>query len=173
MHVVCMTTTKPQEAHMAQARITKKVRNDAQFQALVAVIGDDQKALVAFQRLNPEPEPEPEIDPRIQALVDKGFTVEQAELALSDVEATVEAVVEAPVTEKDKADALVTERGFGYAKGRVYATPLLAEAVVRVHRGGKAEIVPSSGVGRTKAVLVYREDSGDVALQNLTKSEEA
>lgn len=152
-------------------KITKSIRANTQFQALVSVFdGDEAKALERFGRLNPEPI-EPEVDPRFQALIDKGFTPEDAQLALADVEATVEAVVEAPLTEKDKADALVSERGFGYAKGRVYATPLLAEAIVRVHRGGKAEIVPSSGVGRTKAVLVYKEDSGDVAMQNLTQSE--
>jgi hypothetical protein len=149
-------------------KISKSIKADPQFQALVAILGDDEKALEHFHALHPV-EPEVEVDPRIQKLLDVGLTQEQAEAALADVEEAVEA----PVTEKEKAEALVTERGFTYAKGRVYATPLLAEAIVRVHRGGKAEIVPSSGVGRTKGVLVYKEDSGDVALQNLTREDGA
>lgn len=150
-------------------RISKSIRANAQFQALASVFGDDEKALVAWQRLNPEPEPEPvaEGDPRVEALVAAGFTVEEAAKALGEGEIEIEM----PPTEKEKAEALVAERGFSYAKGRVYGSPLLADAIKRVHGGKDAEIVPSSGVGRTKAVLVYREESGDVALQNLTKTE--
>jgi len=149
------------------ARISKSIKANTQFQALAAVLGDDQKALAAFNRINPEPEAEPVVDARVQKLLDAGLTAEEAATALADVET----VLEAPVTEKEKAEALMVERGFTWAKGRVYATPALAEAIIRVHRGAKAQVVPSSGVGRTKAVLVYKEASGDVVLQNLTKSE--
>lgn len=145
------------------ARIAAKIKNDPQFQTLLAVFNDDAKALEAFNRIQPKPES----DTRAAQLRAAGFTAEQVELALAE-----EAVeVEVPPTNKEIAEALVTDRGFTWAKGRVYAGPLLAEAIVRCHRGGKAEIVPSSGVGRTKGVLVYKEESGDVALQNLTKAE--
>ena len=144
------------------ATITKSIRANAQFQALASVLGSDEKALEAFNRI--QPPAEAEVDARVQPLLDAGFTPEQVEAALAEGELEVEV----PPTEKDKAEALVAERGFTYTKGRVYCTPLLADAIKRVHGGKDAEIVPSSGVGRTKAVLVYREESGDVALQNLT-----
>ena len=74
-----------------------------------------------------------------------------------------------PVTSKDVAEALVEEKGYTFTKGRVYGGVTLAEAIVRVHKTGSPQIVQSSGVGRTKGVLVYKEESGDVALQNLTQ----
>ena len=141
------------------------VKSDPQFQTLLAVLGSEDKARAAFDRINGE-----KVDPQVQKLIDAGFTKADAEKALAgESEAKPEA--KKPTTSKERAEALVEKRGFSYAKGRVYATTALAEAIVRVHKGGKAEIVASSGVGRTKAVLVYREESGDVALQNLTKGE--
>jgi hypothetical protein len=152
------------------ARIAAKIKQDPQFKALVAALGSEEKAKIAFDRLRPAA---PEVDPRVQTLLDAGFTEEQAEKALAEQDAPAEPAKLAPVTplsSKDRAEALVSEKGFEYTKGRVYGGPSLAEAIVRVHKTGKPEIVTSSGVGRTKAVLVYKEDSGDVALQNLTAS---
>ena len=44
---------------------------------------------------------------------------------------------------------------------RVYTNMAIVEAQVRVIKTGKPEIVSSSGVGRTKAVLIQRTESGD------------
>jgi len=120
------------------ARIASKIKQDPQFQALVAALGSEEQAKLAFD----------------------GIRQASAEPKLAVV---------TPLSSKQRAEALVEKQGFEYAKGRVYAGPVLAEAIVRVHKTGKPEIVASSGVGRTKAVLVYKEDSGDVALQNLTR----
>lgn len=150
------------------ARIAAKIKQDPQFQALVAALGSEDKAKIAFDRLRPAA---PKVDPRIQSLLDAGFTEDEAKKALDEQEAPAEAPKLTPVTplsSKERAEALVAEKGFEYTKGRVYCGPTMAEAIVRVHKTGKPEIVTSSGVGRTKAVLVYKEDSGDVALQNLT-----
>jgi hypothetical protein len=154
------------------ARIAANIKQDPQFKALVAALGSEEKAKVAYDRLHPAV---PEVDPRIQSLLDAGFTEEQAAKALEEQspEAPAEPAKLAPVTplsSKERAEALVSDKGFEYTKGRVYGGPSLAEAIVRVHKTGKPEIVASSGVGRTKGVLVYKEDSGDVALQNLTKA---
>lgn len=124
------------------ARIAAKIKQDPQFQALVAALGSEDAAKVAYQALADTPKP---------------------------VEAPKPATKPAP-TSKERAEELREKQGFTYAKGRVYGGPTLAEAIVRVHKTGKPEIVASSGVGRTKAVLVYREDSGDVAQQNLTSA---
>ena len=119
------------------SKINASTKNDPRFIELVAILGSEDKALEAFDRL--------------QAV-------------------TTPATPAAAAPVKSKADKLVEKHGYGYAKGRVYATPTLAEAIVRVHRNGKPEIVQSSGVGRTKAVLVSKQESGDVSLQNLTKA---
>lgn len=144
-----------------------KLKQDPQYKALVAALGSHAKAKVAFERLRPST---PEVDPRVAQLMETGlFTQAEAEAAVAEQAAPVEAP--APQTSKQKAEALAESKGYTYARGRIYATTALAEAIVRVHKGGKPEIVQSSGVGRTKAVLVYKEESGDVALQNLTQGE--
>lgn len=157
------------------ARTLASIKKDPQFKALVAVLGSEEKAKVAFDRLRP---PTPEIDPNVKALLDAGFTEAEAQQALASsatpatpAAATPPPAAPAPQTSKDRAEALVVEHGYGFTKGRVYGNMALAEAIVRVHRTGTPQIVQSSGVGRTKAVLVYKEESGDVALQNLTREE--
>lgn len=141
--------------------INAATKNDPQFKALVAVLGSQAKAKVAFDRL---PKAEIKGDPRIQELVAAGFSEEDAKAALT--EAPAEAAAEP--TKKEQDAALVEKAGYTFTKGRVYTGVEHAEAIVRVHRTGKTEIVQSSGVGRTKAVLVAKEESGDIALQNLT-----
>lgn len=149
-------------------KIPAVVSADPQFKALVAALDSKEKALAAFNRIK-----QSEVDPRIAELVAVGFTEAQAKAALVEGEAVVaEAPAPAPkvpTTSKERGEALREKQGYGYAKGRVYGGPALAEAIVRVHKTGKPEIVESSGVGRTKAVLVYKEDGGDVAQQNLIK----
>ena len=70
-------------------------------------------------------------------------------------------------TSKERGDELVQAEGLTFARGRVYLTPDTIEAAVRVRKTGSPEIIRSSGVGRTAAVLLFREESGDVAAQNL------
>lgn len=143
------------------ARINAATKSDPQFQALVGVLGSEAKAKVAFDRIRKDAEPK--VDPKVQELVDAGFTEEEAAKALAEVEAPVEA--------KDPAEALVESQGYKHTKGRVYGGPSLAEAIVRVHKTGKPEIVPSSGKGRVAGVVVFKTEGGDVAQQNLVKAE--
>lgn len=144
------------------------IRKTKQFKAILAVLKDQDKALAAYYAANPDQAPQVEPQGDLADLMAAGLTEAQAKAALATpADAPVETPAETPVTSKDVAEALVAERGFTFTKGRVYATGTLAEAIVRVLKNGKPEIVPSSGVGRTKGVLVYKLDSGDVALQNL------
>lgn len=148
--------------------VPEHIKSDPRFTALVAALKSDAKALAAFERVNPTE------DPRIQELVDAGFTRDQAVAALSDDAPTEAPKVEAvpdPKPEDVKAE-FVASQGFAFARGRVYSTKALIEAQARVMRSGKAEVVASSGVGRTKAVLVSKEASGDLALQNLVPATE-
>lgn len=148
------------------------MQTNTQFDTLVAMLGSEEKARVAMAAVAPV---EPEVDSRVAELVKAGFKEDEAIAALAAGDAAeapaAEAEKPAPKTSKEKAEALVDKQGYGFTSGRVYANGAVAEAIVRVLRKGKPEIVQTSGVGRTKAVLVWREDSGDVAVQNLSKSE--
>lgn len=136
-----------------------------QYAALVAALGTEERAQAALKVLHPAA---PAIDPRIQALMDAGFSAEDAARALATPAAPAAPVAPpAPKTSKEVATALYEAQGFTPVRGRLYAGPELAEAIVRVYKTGKPEIVASSGVGRTKAIVAYKEASGDVALQNL------
>jgi len=138
--------------------INAATKNDPQFQALVAVLGTQAKAKVAFDRIRKNTQPEPELD-ATATLLAAGFSEEEA----------AEALAAEAVEAKNPADALVEKQGYKHTKGRVYGGPALAEAIVRVHKTGKPEIVASSGKGRVAAVVVFKTESGDVAQQNLTK----
>lgn len=148
------------------ARTHASIKNDVQYKALLALLGDEDKALESFQRLTATVA-EPKVDPAMQTLIDAGFTPEQIAAAMSDDTPPVaepEVVVEPH-------EELREQQGFDFAKGRVYAGAELAEAIVTVTKTGKPRIVTGRTVNeRTKAVLVYRLESGDVALQNLIKS---
>lgn len=114
------------------------------------------------------------VDERLQTLIAGGFTEAEAREQLGLVDATTPAVKPEPVkalTSKEQGDALVEAQGLAFTKGRVYVTPDINEAIVRVRKTGRPETVASSGVGRTKAVLIFREESGDVAVQNLTRTD--
>lgn len=76
-----------------------------------------------------------------------------------------EPVVEA--TSKTASDALVAQSGYAHGRGRVYVNAAIVEGIVRVLKTGTPEIVNTSGVGRVPAVVIFREDSGDVAVHNL------
>lgn len=140
-------------------------KRSKKFKTLVAILGSEEAAVVAYTQAEQVAEPVVETVDPVAQLVAAGYTQEQAEKAL----ASAQQVQVAPLTSKERGEALVAERGLTFTKGRVYGTPTLAEAIVRVHRTGTPEVVQSSGVGRTAGVLVYKEESGDVALQNLSK----
>ena len=112
-------------------------------------------------------------NPTYQALVEVLGSEKKAKKAHKRLAAQV--VEEAPAKSakeaaKEEVAEFVSSQGFSFTRGRVYVTGTVIEAQARVLRTGKAEIVRTSGVGRTKAVLVTREESGDVALQNLTEA---
>ena len=116
---------------------------------------------------------------KYKRLVANGLTDTQALLVLgrTDVPAKSEqteqvAVLTAPTDKPQKADKgarLVEKKGYAFTSCRVYVNMSIVEATVRVLKTGKPEIITSSGVGRTKAVLIQRMESGDVSVQNLTK----
>ena len=111
-----------------------------------------------------------EENPKLQQLLDAGFTREVALAALSDVAETseVEDAPAGPLSSQDKSQVQVAKRGLVYVKGRVYARFNLLEAQARVLKTGKPEIVDVPGDHRTRAVAIYRLDDGEtVALQNL------
>lgn len=137
------------------------VKNTKKYKGLLAAGFTEEQALSFLS---------PAQDPKVAALVAAGFDVEQATRLAAGQYSTpagVGAVLAAPVTSKDKADALVAQAGYAHTKGRVYVTGAILEAAARVIKGGEPEVVQTSGVGRTKAVVIFREDSGDAAIQNL------
>lgn len=150
------------------ARTNASIKQTSEFKALVTVFGNEDEALARYKAVFGEVAEPVAAPSALDNLIAAGFTKEQAEKALADKAAPAPA---APATSKEKGEALVTEKGYTFAKGRVYGAVTLAEAIVRVFKTGTPEIVTSSGVGRTKAVLVYKEESGDVAQQNLTIAE--
>ena len=145
------------------AQTIKSIKATKVYKALIQALGDEDKALLAYHRVNAleVPAPVAVVDP-LAGLLAAGFTQAQAEEALKP------SVSLAKPTSKELGEALVIEGGFSYAKGRVYANDALVAAYATVKATAEPAIVASSGVGRTKAVLVYKEESGDVTFQNLT-----
>lgn len=184
---------------MSTARQVAGARRSKKYKALRSepVYLDDVTALAILgfaAQAVPEPAPQPQVDPRVARLVESGgYTLEEATAVIEELfptaaataepEASEPAEAEAPVEEPEVSggdveatppqpahDALVEEHGLTFTKGRVYVTPDATEAIVRVRKTGSPEIIQSSGVGRTKALVLFRTDSGDVAIQNLTKA---
>jgi hypothetical protein len=169
-----MTTTINQQIAAARRTTKYKTLVSAQFN-----MGDRAAlAIVAPGLVIPEVTVVEAVNPNVVNLTAAGFTPEEIAKILDEAE-TEAAAPEAPeakvklVTSKEKGDALVAERGLKFAKGRVYLTPDGAEAFVRVRKTGTPEIIQSSGAGRTAAVLFFKTDTGDVALQNLIDDPEA
>lgn len=122
---------------------TTKPKATKEFKALVASLGSQELAATAWNALHPE-----------NPVKVKAKTEEPAEAA--------------PLTSYEVSQALVAQAGFVPVRGRVYATPEIIEAQVRVLKTGKPEVVRTSGEHRTKAVVIYRTDDGTtVAVQNL------
>lgn len=147
-------------------------RSTKKYHALIAIGYTDEQALKALANLGiTEPEPLPEF-PVVQQLVASGeFTKEEAEALVASLSPDQPVHTPAPLTPKQQAEALVEKSGLGYAKGRVYVNGDVLEAATRVLKTGTPEIAKTSGVGRVVALLVYKEESGDVALQSLTNKE--
>lgn len=145
------------------ARTNTSIKATREYQVLLSVLGSEELALAGYRRAIAEPEATPEVTDPVAALVATGMSVEQAERALGlDVAATPPA----PLTSKERGEALKEAQGFSPLRGRVYVTSEVLAAAARVQASGDPEIVATSGAGRTKAVLLVREESGDVSIQN-------
>ena len=153
-------TTRTPAQQVAAAKRTKK------YQALITTAGlaEDRALRIVMGQDAPVTDP---LAPRINALVEAGFTEDEARQLLAEQPA--EPTPQKAEPEVSVAEALVAQHGLTFTKGRVYGGVTLAEAIVRVSKTGTPEIVASSGVGRTAAVLVNRESSGDVSVQNLRR----
>lgn len=142
------------------------IRRSNAYKALIAEGKSPAKALKRLTR-----DQTPKADPnaaKIAALVATGeFTQAEAVQIVAAQHFTPTAVAKATKeTSSDTADRLVAEAGLAHARGRVYVSPTIIEATVRVSKGGSPEVVATSGVGRTTHVVVFRTEGGDVALQN-------
>jgi hypothetical protein len=153
----------------------KNPRATKKFKGLVALLEDEDRAVIAWNASNPDnlipvadtTEPSAEVAKLMKA----GFKREEAETALAaaattDTTAAPE-TVEAPLTSSEQGEVLAAKAGLIPVRGRVYSHPALIEAQARVLKTGTPELVQQPGEHRTKAVLVYRLDDGKgLALQN-------
>jgi hypothetical protein len=153
-----------------------RIRATPQYKALRSILGADGKARfsapVALAKVKALmcPDPEAPTTPSAeQDLIDAGFSPDEAAETLAEVsDATVESIVEAkPKSPKDVADELVASQGLRHTRGRIYSNSHIIEAQARVLKTGSPEVIQSSGVGHTKAVVVFKVESGEVAVQNL------
>lgn len=158
------TTTALKPKTDAQIARTKK------YQALIQVGLSPEDAAKRYRQIVEGQAPEPEANP-LQQLLDAGFdeTEARAILGSGSVAEPEAKVAPAKKTSQEIGEALVEEHGLAFTKGRVYVTPDIIEAAVRVRKTGSPEVVTSSGVGRTAAVLIFQTEGGDTALQNLAK----
>lgn len=133
------TTTRTFAQRRADARRTKA------YASLIAADLSDKKALKAL-----------------------GVTKDPAKPAKGKAakKAAAKTAAAKPVSATDK---VVAKAGLVYGRGRVYVTGDAIEAAARVRKGGSPEVVTSSGVGRAAAVVVFKTESGDVAIQTLVK----
>lgn len=164
---------------MSTTTSTKRPRTTSTFKTLLAFLGgDDAKAVAAWNTANPDnkitdaPASADPLTPEARSLVNKGLLTEEAALAIlagtdpASPAAPVEPV--APPTSKEVSDAQVEKSGLTHYSGRVYSSPALIEAQVRVLKTGHPEIVTLEGSRRTKGVALFRTDDGaSVAMQNL------
>ena len=131
------------------------------YKALFAAIGDRDAALAAYHALNeaaptPVDEPTPEVEAKVEEPKKKGKKGKKAKAK--------------KLTAQETLEAFVATRGFEFTRGRVYVTPQIVEACVRVLKTGRTEVATTSGKGRIDAVVVFATESGDVAVQNLVRA---
>lgn len=138
---------------------TSNVTRTKDYKSLIALgLDKDQALALLAKREAKKVEPTPE--DAVALLAKLGLTVE-------DVAGVVNAKSE-DFEEKDATEVMVEKAGLMFARGRVYLTPTNLEAIARVLKTGTPEIAKTSGKGRTTAVLIKREASGDASVQNLT-----
>jgi hypothetical protein len=102
-----------------------------------------------------------DMDARVAKLIEAGISKAEAiELLTGTVAAEVE-------DDRSEGERLVEQNSLAFTKGRVYVTGSILEVAARVLKTGSPEIARTSGKGRVAAVLVQREESGDVSIQNL------
>ncbi len=149
---------------IAATRRTKK------FKALVAIGLSEHDALAKLGV-----QQGPAADERLADLIAGGFSEAEAREILATHDGAPASPAPAPVVEppkpatsQDLAEALVEASPFKFSKGRVYVGGDAIEAQVRVRKTGKPEIIAASGVGRTTAMVLFRTETGEVAIQNLT-----
>jgi len=126
-------------------------------QALTVILGEAVGALLFAPK--PEAQPAPQADDLAAQLVANGSTAEDA--------------VKAAISRKtplESAEALAAQHHLTFTDGRAFLSTAAIEAAVRVRKTGSPEIVSSAGTDDIKAVLLYRDDSGDLVAQNLAES---
>lgn len=150
---------------MTTATLTKtksdaQIRRTKKYAALLAVLNSPEEAIRSYREhvLGEYPEPEPEA-----VLAEAGFTSDEAEHIIDSGET--------PPSIESALDALLVRHGFDYAKGRVYVTPDVNEAIVRVMKNNAPEVVASTRGNKVRAVAIFKTDAGDVALQNLIRKD--
>lgn len=157
---------------MSDTTTPARPRGTKKFKALVAAGVPEATVFEILGWIDPSA-PAKDVDPRRAALEAVGLTPEQIEAALSDnvtvalVQPEPKPEAPKPPTAKEVADKLVADSGLGFTKGRVYTSPNLIEAQVRVYKTGSPEIVQAITPGRTYGVLVFKDDNGLVGLQNV------
>lgn len=151
----------------------KNPRATKKFKGLLALLGSDELAVVAWNTAEPDSQIVVEVaepSDEVATLMKAGFNRQQAEAALAAAKSTDTSAApepEAPLTSHEQGEILVAKEGLVPVRGRVYSGPSLIEAQARVLKTGKPEVIRNAGSHRTKAVLVYRmDDKQSVALQN-------
>lgn len=154
------------------------VRATKKYKALITAGGlSDTEALKVLDRedlIKDEPTTD---DPRVTELVKGGFTKDEALAVLAKgepkagkkVKKAKKAKKAEKVDPKKVTEVMVAKQGLDFTRGRTYSNPASIEAQVRVMKTGKPEIIATSGAGRVAAVLIVKEPSGDVSVQNLHK----
>lgn len=130
-----------------------------QYKSLLAALDGDKVAALAAWEAHNNPAPKPQVA--------VSLVKDEAAIAKAKKKAAKKAKKVKALTVNEQVEALVENKGFKFARGRVYVTGEIVEASVRVLKGGSPEIVRTSGTGRITAVAIFRTDNGDAALQNL------
>lgn len=139
-------------------KTTTRVRSTKAYKDLLAAGLSDKKALKALGRTD--------VTPLAKGTKTKARVAVELPLGKKGGK-KAKATKAEPEAKPSKEERLVAKAGKAFTRGRTYSNPAIIEAQVRVHKTGKPEVVPTSGVGRISAVLITRTESGDVAVQNL------
>lgn len=152
---------------------TARPKASKKFKALVATLGTEEAAVVAWNSAFPDnriadtKKVQTALPEGVQTLITAGFSEAEARELVASKGVTTTTEATAPLTSQERAEALVAKEGLTHVRGRVYTNSLLIEAQVRVLKTGKPEVVRTPGSHRTKAVVLWQTDEGSVAVQNL------